>query len=194
MSCIKEQKENYREHARLHRNRIDRDQSDFESVIDVFFENFLLEKDQVIASYWPLGKEFDCRFLMDELTNRGYQCALPCIQKDSRILKFAKWSHDTKMTKGAFDIEEPENPEFIEPDILLAPLLAFDQKGARLGQGGGYYDMTLADLRQKKDVSYIGVGYAEQAVLFKLPTEEHDIRLDHMLTPQGVTDFGDKNK
>ena len=50
---------------------------------------------------------------------------------------------------------------------------------------------TMADLRTKRDVTYIGIGYAEQAVLFKLPREEHDIQLDYMLTPQSVINFKD---
>lgn len=189
MNDTKEQKENYREHARLHRDRIDRDQTDFETIIDVFFENFKPTKDKTIAMYWPAGKEFDCRFLMDELTNQGFKCALPRVVKDSRVLEFAEWSHDTKMTQGTFDIQEPEEGDIVIPDIVIAPLLAFDQKGFRLGQGGGYYDATLEALRAQKDISYIGIGYAEQAVLFKLPTEEHDIPLDYMLTPKELIRF-----
>lgn len=185
----KEQKQAYRDHARLHRDRTDRDQTDFETVIDVFFKNFEPNKDQVIAAYWPAGKEFDCRFLMDELVKQGFQCALPRVVKDSRILEFVEWSHDTKMTQGAFDIEEPEEGNILVPDIVIAPLLAFDQKGYRLGQGGGYYDATLESLRTQKDITYIGIGYAEQAVLFKLPREDHDIPLDYMLSPKGVIDF-----
>lgn len=185
----KSQKNSYREQARLHRDRLDVDGADFEQIIEVFFKHFTPSKDQIIALYWPHKKEFDCRFLLDELANRGFQCALPRVEKDSRILKFVSWIHKTKMTKGAFGIQEPEDGEALTPDIVIAPLLAFDQKGYRLGQGGGYYDATLEGLRAKNNVTYIGIGYAEQAVLFKLPTEPHDVPLDYMVTPQGVVDF-----
>lgn len=186
---IKSQKKTAREHARDHRDRIERDETDFETIVDVFFENFNPSKDQIISAYWPAGKEFDCRFLLDELVNKGFECALPVIEGDSRILQFLPWSHETTMEKNALDIEEPQGSDFVEPDIVIAPLLAFDQKGYRLGQGGGYYDATIEDLRRKKDVLYIGLGYAEQAVLLKLPREEHDIPLDYALTPKGVMDF-----
>ena len=189
---LREEKKYHREQARLHRDRIERDDTDFEKVIDVFFENFSPEKNQIISAYWPIGKEFDCRYLLDELSKRGFQCALPCAIEESRILKFAHWNHDTKMEENHLGILEPVHADFIEPDIILAPLLAFDQKGYRLGQGGGYFDATIADLRSRKEVIYIGIGYAEQAVLLKLPREEHDIPLDYMLTPQGVTDFKDR--
>ena len=186
---IKEEKRLAREHARDHRDRIERDETDFEAIIDIFFENFNPAKNQIISAYWPTGKEFDCRFLLDELVNKGFQCALPVIEGDSRVLKFAPWSHDITMEKNTLGIEEPQGSDFVEPDIVIAPLLAFDQKGYRLGQGGGYYDATVADLRSRKEIIYIGLGYAEQAVLLKLPREDHDIPLDYALTPKGVMDF-----
>ncbi len=186
------EKQNYREHAKAHRDRMDVDETDFETIIDIFLDEFKLSKDQIISAYWPIKKEFDVRFLLDELVNKGFTCALPCLQKDSRILSFKKWSHDTKMVQGAFDILEPEDGEELIPDIVIAPLLAFDQKGYRLGYGGGHYDATLEHLCTQKDITYIGAGFSEQAVLFKLPREEHDIPLDYMLTPKGIIDFKDR--
>lgn len=188
---IKTEKANSREHARDHRDRLERDETDFETIIDIFFEYFKPTKDQIIAAYWPVDKEFDCRFLLDELVKQSFQCALPCVEKDSRVLTFRSWNHETEMKKEEFGIQEPQNSDVLIPHIVIAPLLAFDQKGYRLGQGGGYYDATLEALRKENDITYIGVGYAEQAVLFKLPAEGHDIPLDYVLTPKGVTDFKD---
>lgn len=185
------EKQNARENAKAHRARIDRDDTDFETVIDVFLTKFKPNKNQVIAAYWPVEKEFDCRFLLDELVKQGFHCVLPCVEIDSRILKFKTWTPPTKMNTGKFGIFEPEDGAEIIPDIVIVPLLAFDQKGYRLGYGGGYYDATIAHLRTQKDITYIGIGYAEQAVLLKLPREDHDIPLDYMLTPQGVTNFKD---
>jgi 5-formyltetrahydrofolate cyclo-ligase len=188
----KQEKQTYRDQARIHRERLPVDSTDFEKIIDVFFEQFKPSKSQVIALYWPVGKEFDCRFLMDELVTQGFKAALPKLEKGSRILNFVPWAHESTMVKNALGIPEPESEETLLPDIVIAPLLAFDQKGFRLGQGGGYYDATLESLRAEKDILYIGIGYAEQAVLFKLPNEPHDIPLDVVLTPQGVIDFGDR--
>jgi len=71
--------------------------------------------------------------------------------------------------------------EAVIPDLILTPLLAFDRDGGRLGQGGGYYDRTLAAL---PDVPRIGLAYAGQEVE-ALPMDAHDQWLDGVLTEVG---------
>lgn len=189
MNDLKHQKQEAREFARAHREQMIIDDTDYEAVVDIFFQEFKPNKDQIISLYWPTAREFDSRFLLDELVNQGFQCALPVAKKDDRIMTFYKWTHDTKMEKGALGILEPQDSEKLIPDIVIAPMLAFDQKGYRLGQGGGYYDATMEALRKDKEITYFGLGFAEQAVLFKLPREEHDIPLDFIITPKGVINF-----
>ncbi|HEX2759083.1 MAG TPA: 5-formyltetrahydrofolate cyclo-ligase, partial [Rhizomicrobium sp.] len=70
------------------------------------------------------------------------------------------------------------------PDLLLAPLLAFDRAGHRLGYGGGFYDRTIALL----GVPAIGIAYAGQEIS-SLPVEAHDIALDGILTEHGLKRF-----
>ena len=69
------------------------------------------------------------------------------------------------------------------------PMLAFDRPGNRLGHGGGYYDTTLRALREKKKITAVGVAYAQQAVLFSLPVEDHDEKLDWIITEQNTHRF-----
>jgi 5-formyltetrahydrofolate cyclo-ligase len=71
------------------------------------------------------------------------------------------------------------------PDILLVPLLAFDDHGYRLGYGGGYYDRTLAAIRRARA---IGIAYAGQRMDF-LPHDAHDYPLNAILTETGLTEF-----
>lgn len=152
------------------------------------------EKSCKIALYWPKDKEFDVSYLLDHLLQEGYICQLPVIQKDSRILKFARWSEGCALTKNKYGILEPEtgdHREYEDPDIVLVPLLAFDRRGTRLGYGGGYYDATLQDLRARKTVIAVGIAYAAQAVLFNLPKEDHDQPLDWVITPKDAHFYGD---
>ena len=189
MNNLKTEKDTLRDNARIHRERLNVDESDFERIVDVFFQEVDSHTSKTIALYWPMKKEFDGRFLMDELVKRGFTCVLPVATRESRVMTFRKWTHDTEMSQGEWHVPEPKDGVEVQPDIVLAPLLAFDQKGYRLGYGGGHYDNTMAALRRDKEVSYIGLGYAEQAVLLKLPREAHDIPLDAMLTPQGLINF-----
>jgi 5-formyltetrahydrofolate cyclo-ligase len=82
-----------------------------------------------------------------------------------------------------------EDAAEVEPDVLLVPLLAFDGEGYRLGYGGGFYDRTLAALRQKKTIAAIGVGYSGQE-LNVVPRGVRDQRLDYILTEAGPKKCG----
>ncbi|MFZ3007447.1 MAG: 5-formyltetrahydrofolate cyclo-ligase, partial [Phenylobacterium sp.] len=67
---------------------------------------------------------------------------------------------------------------------VIAPLLAFDRKGGRLGQGGGHYDRTLESLRSSRPVFVLGLAYAGQEVE-PMDLDPHDQRLDAILTETG---------
>jgi 5-formyltetrahydrofolate cyclo-ligase len=69
------------------------------------------------------------------------------------------------------------------PDVVIVPGLAFTAAGDRLGQGGGWYDRFLSEVRA--DCVSIGVCFAEQLV-DALPVEAHDVTLDHVVTDRGV--------
>jgi 5-formyltetrahydrofolate cyclo-ligase len=83
-------------------------------------------------------------------------------------------------------ISEPaKTAPVVDPDVLLVPLLAFDKRGYRLGYGGGYYDCTLAALRQKREIIALGIGFACQEVA-DIPIASYDARLDKIVTETGV--------
>jgi 5-formyltetrahydrofolate cyclo-ligase len=184
-----ETKDELREQARLHRDHLPPDISAPEEAAKLFHETVLVAPTQIVAGYWPQGKEFDVRYILDDLLGQGIDCALPIATKDTRVMRFARWRADAPLIKGAFGVMEPETKDYVDPDIVLVPFLAFDRRGYRLGYGGGHYDATLDDLRDRRDVLAVGVGYAEQAVLFNLPVEDHDQPLDLIVTPRGVHDF-----
>lgn len=179
-------KDTLRHEAIRHRDRIDPGSEDPDEAAQLFFEAIQPKKGQVIASYWRKGKEFDSSAVTERVLKDGLICALPVIQKDSKILKFARWDETVPREKGPFDIQQPvvnEETEWLEPDIVIVPMLAFDRHGHRLGYGGGYYDATLKELRSQKTIVAVGMAYAKQAVLFNLPLEDHDQRLDWIITP-----------
>jgi len=96
------------------------------------------------------------------------------------------WSLD------AFGIPAPgPNAAEVLPDIVFAPLLAFDRLGGRLGQGAGHYDRTLAILRARQPVFVIGLAYAGQEIA-AVPMDAHDQRLDAILTETGYIEVARK--
>ncbi len=190
-SNMSEQKSLLREQARQHREITDIRGEDIEAATPLFFETIQPQENQIIAAYWPKGREFDPTHILETALIQNFTCALPKVDKANKILKFVKWDQSIDLVKGEYGIMEPVDGEIVEPDIFLVPFLSFDRKGYRLGQGGGYYDATLAHYRAMKDITAIGIGYAHQAVLFTLPVEKHDEKMDYILTPQGITDYRD---
>lgn len=69
------------------------------------------------------------------------------------------------------------------PDVVIVPCVAFTARGERLGQGGGWYDRFLTEVRA--DCRTIGVGFAEQLV-DEIPLEAHDVRVDLIVTDDAV--------
>ena len=94
---------------------------------------------------------------------------------------------ESELRKGAFDIEEPSGADTVDVDdidLMIIPAVAFDRKGNRLGRGKGFYDRLLADSRATK----IGVGYEFQ-LLEDIPAEEHDVRMNMVVTQYSCIKF-----
>ena len=97
---------------------------------------------------------------------------------------FRRWSPGEPLEMDAAGCPAPlPLAETVDPDLIVTPLLAFDDFGGRLGQGGGYYDRTFA---ARPDVIRVGLAFAGQRV-DRLPTERHDIALHGVLTEVGYT-------
>ncbi|MCM2344892.1 MAG: 5-formyltetrahydrofolate cyclo-ligase [Alphaproteobacteria bacterium] len=182
-------KKTLREEALRFRNSIDPFSEDGDLLVTEFFECLNPQPGQVVALYWPHGREYNTGLLIEALLKAGITCALPVIQKDSKELRFACWDESIPLVPGLFEIMQPEISDktiWVDPDIVVVPMLAFDRQGHRLGYGGGYYDVTLAALRARKSVQAVAIGYSKQAVLFNLPSEDHDQKMDWIITPNKV--------
>jgi 5-formyltetrahydrofolate cyclo-ligase len=80
-----------------------------------------------------------------------------------------------------------------EPDLLIVPLLAFDDRGNRLGYGGGFYDRTLSALRAHRTVFAVGLAFAGQEV-DAVPHDDRDQKLDAIVTEIGYRRFSHKDR
>jgi len=143
---------------------------------------------QVVAGYHPLGAEMDPRPLMERLSEAGATLALPVVLDRESPLVFRAVTGDLEPDALAIPGPPAHAPE-VTPDIVIAPVLAFDGAGRRLGQGAGHYDRTLRDLRAARSVFVLGLAYADQEVE-RVPSESHDEPLDAILTEMGYRDAG----
>jgi 5-formyltetrahydrofolate cyclo-ligase len=144
----------------------------------------------IIAAYQPIRNEMDVRSACAAFSERGQQLCLPVMAGKDQPLIFRRWLAEVSLVDGPHDIAiPPESEPEMQPDVILVPTLVFDNWGRRLGYGAGYYDRTIAALRERNPaVQCIGVGYAKQLVA-ELPAEPHDQTLDVIVTEEGVSRF-----
>ncbi len=121
---------------------------------------------------------------MSEASAHGL-VGVPVIMAKATPLRFRVWEPDCAMVDGEFGAEIPQTGDWMIPQILIVPLVAFDRQGGRLGYGGGFYDRTLEQLRAVQPTMAIGFAYAGQEDS-SLPLEPTDQPLDLIVTEQGI--------
>ena len=137
-----------------------------------------------LSGYLPMRSEIDPLPAMAEAARHG-PVGVPVTPRRGQPLSFRQWTPESVMVDGGFGTRIPEAGNWIVPEVLIVPLVAFDRKGGRLGYGGGFYDRTLAMLRAAGPVTAIGFAWAAQED-DGLPLEETDAPLDLIVTESGV--------
>ncbi|MFZ2855521.1 MAG: 5-formyltetrahydrofolate cyclo-ligase [Rhodocyclaceae bacterium] len=142
-----------------------------------------------VAFCWPVNNEPDLRPLLEAwlaTQKNGFCALLPVVVGESAALAFRPWTPDTALIADRYGIPTPAAGDFVEPEALLLPLNAFDAAGYRIGYGGGYFDRTLAILREQATPPLaIGVGF-ELARVDSIHPAAHDQPLDAVVTEAGV--------
>lgn len=144
----------------------------------------LLGRFKVVAGYQPMGSEIDPAPLLARFAAAGAQIVLPrTAPKGSGLpLIFHLWSPGQPLIKSEFGVAEPSpETESRDPDLVIVPLLAFDDLGHRMGYGQGHYDRTLEALRAQGPILALGLAFDGQKVA-TVPREDHDQPLDGILT------------
>lgn len=147
------------------------------------------EQGEMISGFFPIRSEADIRPLMARLKERGARLALPVIM-DRDMIVFRELVDGHPLVDTGFGTTGPgPNAEIVDPDLLLVPLAAFDDRGNRIGYGAGHYDRTIDRLRKKgRSPRLIGIAFDIQHVQ-SVPTEPHDVALDAILTESGLKRF-----
>jgi len=147
-----------------------------------------------IACYLPNDGEIDTRPILAHIRRMRKVCYLPVLSRLTRDrLWFARMETDTDLSPNRFGIPEPVVParELVraqELDLILMPLVGFDDHGHRLGMGGGYYDRSLEFLRHRtrwRKPHLLGIAYDFQRVN-GLTADPWDIPLTGVVTDQAI--------
>lgn len=143
---------------------------------------------QHIAAFWSTSDEPALQPLLQQwVEEEGYRVSLPVVTAPDAPLQFRFWTPDAPMHEGAFGIHEPVGDIAQAPDVVLVPTLGYTRQGDRVGYGKGYYDRTLAALKEAgHSFTTIGIAWAtgdlSQDTYSPAP---HDVRLDSVLTDKG---------
>lgn len=137
-----------------------------------------------IALYEPVGQEAPTGALGWFLHERGWPLCLPRLAgEDAHIMDFADWSPEQALVPGPRRIPQPAaTARSVTPDVIIAPLVGFDSRLNRLGQGGGHYDRAFEHL---PDALRIGLAWSVQQV-DHIPVEPWDVPLHLVITEQHV--------
>ncbi|MEJ7935224.1 5-formyltetrahydrofolate cyclo-ligase [Sphingobium sp. AN558] len=132
-----------------------------------------------VALYMGLNDEAPAQRLAGQLTTMGKTIALPRTIDRLGSMEFLAWHPEDKLLPGLFGTSHPEpGGGAVVPDVIIAPLLAFDRSMNRLGQGGGYYDRAFARYPQ---ALRIGLAWSVQE-LDVVPADLWDLPLNIILT------------
>lgn len=146
----------------------------------------LYQEAKTIAFYHATPNEVNLASLQTHAQSSGKHCYWPTIQPNKTLL-FLPADTTVPLTKNKFNINEPMVPlhKALPPeafDLILIPLVSFDNYGTRLGHGQGYYDRTLA---KKRPHALIGVAFETQHQAL-IPKESWDVPLSAIITEQGT--------
>ena len=139
-------------------------------------------KAKKILCYAALPDEVQTGGLLREILRSGRQLYLS--RTRGQNLEIARMAEDTKLERGAYGILEPvtdELADIADMDLVLAPGVAFDRDGNRLGYGKGYFDRLLKGCTCPK----VGLSY-EMQLVDHVPEREGDIPMDKVVTEDKI--------
>ncbi len=144
------------------------------------------KKKITIAGYYPSNYEVNILSFLEKVSKKKFKIASPVINSFGGM-SFRSWIFKEPLYVNKFGILEPKSSKKkIIPDLIMVPLVAFDNRLNRIGYGKGYYDRSLKKISTiKKNAISLGIAYSFQKCQ-KIPTNKHDFKLDYIFTEKGI--------
>ena len=140
----------------LHRKKkyLKADKFNFNLIFKLIKKHFH-KKRIIIAGYYPSNYEVDVLNFLEKASKKRFRIVLPII-KSSNKMSFKSWIFKEPLYVNKFGILEPKNSKKeIIPDLIMIPLVAFDNKLNRIGYGKGYYDRSLQKISKYKKKQFL---------------------------------------
>lgn len=134
---------------------------------------------RTIGVYWPIKGEPNLYPWVRKAADAGTTVALPVVIRKGWPLEFRRWQPGEPLERGVWNIPVPASGPAVLPDMLVVPLVGFDDERFRLGYGGGFYDRTIAAAAKQPHVIGVGFDYCRLPTIHPQP---HDIRMDAIVT------------
>ena len=150
----------------------------------ISFLNFNTDSANILGGYYPSNYEIDDLEILDLLERKNFKISLPVIRKNNQM-DFFKWSNNDPLKINKFGIPEPISSKKFHPDILLVPLVGYDNDLNRLGYGGGFYDRYIEKIEKIKKVIKIGLAFSCQKIK-NMPLSKYDKKLDYIITEKEI--------
>lgn len=159
-------------------------------VADNFFADFDLNAFRFLHCFISIEKlnEIDTRPIFEKVWREfpAIQTVVPRVNHETGDLESLTYARETELSAGKWQISEPSHDELVEPheiDVVLVPLLCFDQQGHRVGYGKGFYDRFLRQCR----TDCLKIGLCSFEPVDKIDdAHAGDIRLDFSVTPDNL--------
>ena len=156
----------------------------FFPLINIIKSNFK-KKILKIALYYPSNFEINVLKILENHHINNQKILLPVIKENSQM-NFYSWEKNHVLLVNKFGMLEPFKTKAQIPNLMLVPILAFDDNKYRLGYGKGFYDRYLNRyLKKFKNILTVGVAFSFQKH-HKLPIDKNDIKLNYILTEKGI--------
>ena len=157
----------------------------FNLIFELIKKHFSKKK-IIIAGYYPSNYEVNILNFLEKVSKKKLKIALPVINSSGEM-SFKSWVFQEPLYVNKFGILEPKNSKKkIIPDLIMVPLVAFDNQLNRIGYGKGYYDRSLRKISKiKKNAISLGIAYSFQKCK-KIPIDSHDFKLDYIFTEKGI--------
>ena len=160
------------------------DKEFFSPLLSLIKSNFKKENLK-LALYYPTNFEINVLKLLENKYMYNKNILLPIIGENNKM-NFFSWKKDQVLLVNKFGMLEPVKSKEKIPDLMLIPILAFDESKYRLGYGKGFYDRYLNKyLKKYNNILTVGVAFSFQRH-HKLPINKNDVKLDFIITEKGI--------